>query len=513
MIATDTPSARAAAGVATAIVLLAVLAGFLPVLAIGIGEGTARIDRYLLQVAGFTILQAGLSTLLSVAAGIPVARALARRRFPGRGLVLRLFALPLALPSIVVILGIVEVYGARGWLGGIVDLYGLTGILLAHVFFNFPLAARILLAHIEAIPPESFRLAAQLDFSGRDLFRLIEWPQIRTSLPGLAMLIFLLCAASFAVVLTLGGGPQATTLEVAIYQALRFDFDPARAASLALAQMAICAILVLASQQFAGTALAWPAIRTTSLRRDGRSMAARLGDAGIIGAGLILLVPPMIAILHAGLASFQITDDLVRAILTSLAVGSAAALTSLALSWPLAHLAARQPTWRGWFGLLNLAALILPPAVMATGWFILLSRFAGNAWLAPVLVVAMNALTAMPFVYNNLAPALSQEAAANDRLCASLGLAGLNRFRVIDLPALRRPIGLALLMGGIVSLGDLTAITLFGSQDFVTLPSLIYRQMGSYRMQAAATSALILAVLALIVVAISERWSRGDDPA
>ena len=52
------------------------------------------------------------------------------------------------------------------------------------------------------------------------------------------MLVFLLCMTSFAVALTLGGGPRATTLELAIYQAVRFDFDLGRAAWLALIQFA-----------------------------------------------------------------------------------------------------------------------------------------------------------------------------------------------------------------------------------------------------------------------------------
>ena len=54
----------------------------------------------------------------------------------------------------------------------------------------------------------------------------------------------MLCVTSFTVVLTLGGGPRASTLEVSIYQALRFDFDPALAARLALLQIALCALLL-----------------------------------------------------------------------------------------------------------------------------------------------------------------------------------------------------------------------------------------------------------------------------
>ena len=63
---------------------------------------------------------------------------------------------------------------------------------------------------------------------------------LREVLPGAFVLVFLLCMTSFAVALTLGGGPRATTVELAIYQALRFDFDLGRAAWLALIQFALC---------------------------------------------------------------------------------------------------------------------------------------------------------------------------------------------------------------------------------------------------------------------------------
>src|SRR3546814_3514614 len=61
----------------------------------------------------------------------------------------------------------------------------------------------------------------------------------------------MLCFTSFAVVLTLGGGPKATTLEVAVYQALRFDFDLGRAVTLALVQLLLCTAIVLAVLQLA----------------------------------------------------------------------------------------------------------------------------------------------------------------------------------------------------------------------------------------------------------------------
>ena len=62
-------------------------------------------------------------------------------------------------------------------------------------------------------------------------------------------------------------------------------------------------------------------------------------------------------------------------------------------------------------------------------------------------------------------------------------------------------------MSLILSLGDLTAIALFGSQDLVTLPALIYRQMGSYRFDAAIGTALLLSVMVFALSVLAERWS------
>ena len=504
---TSLTTMRAPATLALAFLGLALAAGFLPVFWLGATQGFARFDSYLLRVLIFTLLQAGLSTLISVMIGLPVARALARQQFPGRRLVIRLLNLPLALPSIVVIIGVIEVYGTRGWLGGLFNIYGLQGILLAHVFFNAPLAARLLLSEFERIPAESWKLSAQLGFSSAHNWQRIEWPQIRVSLPGIALLIFLLCASSFAVVLTLGGGPRATTLEVAIYQALRADFDPARAAALAIVQLLLCVSLALIAQAWGGVMQGWPALRMGARRFDGQDAPSRAADYAIIALGLLLLLPPLAALTVSGIVSLNLSPAFFRSLATSVVLGASSAALAFLIVWPLAQRAVRSGAWRRVSGLSVLAAWIIPPAVVATGWFILLIARADMTGLAPALVIVMNGMMSLPFVYQTLTPALAREAEAHDRLCANLGIGGWTRFRLIDLPALKRPIGLALVMAFILSLGDLTAISLFGTQDLVTLPALIYRQLGTYRVNEAVGTALLLALLVLAFTTLAERWS------
>jgi thiamine transport system permease protein len=501
--------ARAPAFAALAFLGAALAMGFLPVLRLGLEQGIRGLDPYVMRALSFTLLQAGLSTLLSLALGIPLARALARRpAFRGRGLLLRLLNLPLALPSIVVIIGIIEVYGANGWLGGLFQIYGLQGILLAHVFFNAPLAARLILSDLERIPPESWKLAAQLGFGPVALWRLVEWPAIRAGVAGTALLIFLLCAASFAVVLTLGGGPRATTLEVAIYQSLRADFDPQRASMLALLQLALCAGLALLAQRWGGLSASFPALRLAPRRYNGGGMLPRLADSGMIVLALLLLLPPLAALVSAGLFRIDWSPVLIRALLTSLALGAASALLAFVLVWPLAALAVRSGLWRRIAALAVLASWIVPPAALATGWFISLIGYASAWWIAALLVIVLNALMSLPFVARAIIPALGRAADAHDRLCLSLGVSGWNRFRNIEFPAMKQAIGLALVLALILSLGDLTAISLFGTQDVMTLPALIYRQMGSYRFDAAIGTALVLALAVLLFSALAERWSK-----
>ncbi|MDK5706647.1 ABC transporter permease subunit, partial [Serratia nevei] len=143
---------------------------------------------YLWHVIRFSFWQAFLSALLSAIPAIFLARALYRRRFPGRLALLRLCAMTLILPVLVAVFGILSVYGRQGWLASLFNLlglewtfspYGLKGILLAHIFFNMPMATRLFLQALENIPGEQRQIAAQLGMRGWSFFRFVEWPWLR----------------------------------------------------------------------------------------------------------------------------------------------------------------------------------------------------------------------------------------------------------------------------------------------------------------------------------------------
>jgi thiamine transport system permease protein len=483
-------------------------------------------DSYLWHVIRFSFWQAFLSALLSVTPAILLARALYRRRFPGRLALLRLCAMTLILPVLVAVFGILSVYGRQGWLAQICAAlglnwhfspYGLQGILLAHVFFNLPMATRLLLQALENIPGEQRQLAAQLNMRGWAFFRFVEWPWLRRQIPPTAALIFMLCFASFATVLSLGGGPQATTIELAIYQALSYDYDPGRAALLAMIQMVCCLALVLLSQRL-GKAFAVGTTQLNGWRDPQDSLRSRIADGLLITLALLLLLPPLLAVVVDGLNGnlFSVLQQPVlwQALVTSLRIALGAGLLCVILTmmllWSSRELYARQATVAGqMLDLSGMLILAMPGIVLATGFFLLFNSTIGLPASADGIVIFTNALMAIPYALKVLENPMRDLSARYTLLCDSLGMQGWQRLKVVELRALKRPLAQALAFACVLSIGDFGVVALFGNEDFRTLPFWLYQQIGSYRSQDGAVTALLLLLTGRAILHFSRlliRW-------
>jgi thiamine transport system permease protein len=490
----------------------------------------------MLRVMWFTLLQAALSTILSVIPALVVARALSRHPvFPGRGLILRLFAVPLALPAIVAAMGILALFGRAGILAPVFSvisdgnwpgIYGLSGILVAHVFFNLPLATRLLLEALDTVPSDQLRLASQLGMNARATFRLVEWPVLRAAAPGIAGLVFMLCITSFTIVLTLGGGPSASTLEVAIYQALRFDFDPARAVALTVAQIGLTLLAIGALMKTGANVAGDANLAVARQRYVSVGMGERVFNAACILMALCFVGGPMIAIVLSGLRAdlWRLIGEagFHRAALTSFVLAVLSACIAVSIAWSLAAArwaaAQRRSPDRAAGARLERVfdtgasfVLVVPPIVIGAGWFVLLRTVADVLAIAPVMVVTVNAVMAMPFALRAIRPAHDAAAVRHDRLCQSLGISGWNRLRLIDWPVLRRPLATGLAFSMALSLGDLGVIALFGSDALKTLPYLLYERMGSYRTADAAGLALLLGLFCLALVLIADWFGRRRE--
>ena len=189
----------------------------------------------------FTFYQAGLSTLLTLLVGIPIAYLFSHYEFHGKSLLRALTAVPFMLPTVVVAAGFTALLGPRGWVNlALMGAFNLTtppitfvgtmtAILIAHVFYNSTIVIRLVGNSWALLDPRLAHAARVLGADSATVLREISLPLLRPSLMAATLLVFLFDFTSFGVVLLLGGA-QFRTLEVEIFiQAVRFLNLPAAA--------------------------------------------------------------------------------------------------------------------------------------------------------------------------------------------------------------------------------------------------------------------------------------------
>ncbi|WP_153447885.1 thiamine/thiamine pyrophosphate ABC transporter permease ThiP [Vibrio algicola] len=494
-------------------------------------------DPYYRHITFFSFYQALFSTLLSVGFAIPVAHALSRREFKGKALLLKIFASTLVLPVLVGVFGIVAIFGNSGIVADIFryfdarlpfSIYGLNGILIAHVFFNLPYASRLLLHSLESIPNEQHKLCAHLGMNDWQKFRQIEWPRMRQQLPQVAGLVFMLCFTSFSAVMALGGGPKSTTIELAIYQAIKFDFDLQAGAILALWQMLLCGVLSLTLLRFSNSVPSSSGGSVSHHAKEKRqrvalfstSHRAKIWDAAWIGGAMLLVLPPLLMVIWQGLnpKSLTILQDekfwqalsasiQVATLASSLALLMGIAILFTSRAWHLKGLPARA----GRLELMGTIILVTPGIVISTGLFLLLRDQVDVFSLAFWVVILVNSLMALPYIIKTLSQPMLQTAQQYQFLCQTLGMTGWTRFRLVEWRALNKPIAHAFSISFMFSMGDLSAVSLFGNQTFTTLPLYLFQLLGSYQMDAAAAVSLCLLLFSVLCFALIETvFKRGS---
>ena len=509
-------------GISAASLIIAVLGTALFALcytAIKSDNLTLYVDNYLLHIIWITFLQAILSTFLSIFWAVAMAKALSMIDFFGKSFLIRIMPVTFILPTLVVVTGLLSVYGQQGLfatcfaylgLSFSTSIYGLVGILLAHVFLNFPYASGLFYQTLNSVPVEQKQLAAQLNFSHFTYFKLVEWPLLRRQLLPMSGLFFMLCFTSFAIVLALGGGPKYTTIEVAIYQSIR-DFDLMQAVMLAIIQLICCMSFV------------WVLRRKNHYRdlsaqyirdqyRLPNTVTIGLVSAVIVILGAMYILLPMITLLIEGIGYFQWSQlnwAFQQAVIYSLiiAFGSAivAMLLALLILWTNSRLLiSNQQQWSNRLMLVGSLILTIPSMVLASGLFILLFQYVDNAVFVCGLMMLCNGLMALPFILKNLEVPMFDVTSQYWQLCQSLNIAGIRHFYLIEYKSLKKLLTLSLVFSALLSMGDFGIIALFGGQAVTTLPYYLYQQIAHYHYQESAVTAAFLLILSFSLLIVMD---------
>lgn len=179
-----------------------------------------------LAASWVTLKLAGLTTLILLALGMPLAWWLAHTRSRWRAPVGALVALPMVLPPTVLGFYLLIGLAPDGPIGQLTNALGLgtlaftfKGLLLASVLYSLPFVVHPLQAGFAALPPSLLEAAATLRASPLDRFFSVVLPLSRPSLITASLLGFAHTVGEFGVVLMVGGNIEGETrvLSVLLY--------------------------------------------------------------------------------------------------------------------------------------------------------------------------------------------------------------------------------------------------------------------------------------------------------
>ncbi len=486
-------------------------------LSLGAGSLGAVADLFaeprLRQSAWFTVWQAGLSTVLTLLAALPLTAVIARFDFPGRALVRALVTVPFVLPTVVVAAAFVSL-GVRG---------SIWAILAAHVFFNIAVVVRTVGGLWSRIDPDLVAAARTLGASRWQAFRTVTLPLLRPALAAASSIVFLFTFTSFGIVLILGE-LRFRTLEVEIWQQATSFLDLGVAGALALVQLTgVSAVLALYARYQERQATRLHLVpESAGLRRPaGRGEWAVVG--GTVGLTLgALAVPPAILLARSlqsdaagwrSLVDPPIGVDPWGAIGNSLSFAAVAAAVAVVVGTSAALLvAARRGKLSRWFDVVLMLPLGTSAVTVGFGMLVALDRPVDlrTAW---ILVPLAHALVAVPFVVRSTVPLLRAIRPALREAAMVLGASPSQVRREIDLPIVTRAVAVGAGFAAAVSLGEFGATAFLVRPDTTTIPTLIFRLLGrpgATTFGAAMALSVVLAALTAGLILVIDRARAGE---
>ncbi len=187
-----------------------------------------------MQIIGFTLWVAVLSTLLILPPGLALAWILARKNWRGKSLVETFITLPLVLPPVATGLILLKLFGRKGPIGSMVhDGWGMDiaftwrAVVIAASVMSFPLLVRSARPAFEEVNPRLEQIASTLGAGRIRVFFTITVLLAKRGILAGTLLAFARAVGEFgATILVAGNIPRKTsTLSLAIYQCFQLGHD------------------------------------------------------------------------------------------------------------------------------------------------------------------------------------------------------------------------------------------------------------------------------------------------
>ncbi|ACJ17451.1 ABC-type iron(III) transport system, permease component [Thermococcus onnurineus NA1] len=487
-------------------------------------------NNYHQRVILFTIGQAIASTFLTLALGLPGAYIFAKYDFPGKSLLKAVLTVPFVMPSVMVALGYILLFGKSGFITQIIGrdlgiIYSWKAILLAHAFYNFPIVIRMVSSLWQRVNPHYEEMAMALGARDWRLFWKVTLPLISPAIFASAMLTFVFCFLSFSIPLILGGY-QYATIEVDIFTSIMVLLDFKTGSALAIIQITLSMLFMYLylrsldayARREEQRVLQRPKRFT---RKDVFSLKGLLIGAYSL-AVLLFIIAPLLAVLYDSLhfndqwslewyrrifsteynPMFGATT--LDAIRNSLTFGFATVFLSVIIALPVAY-ALHRWNFKGkrLFDVLVMLPLASSAITLGLGY---IRIFHGTplyytAWL----IIAAHTIIAYPFVLRAVSTSLKKIRPNLWEAALSLGAKEWKAFLRVELPLALGGVIVGAIFAFAISIAELGATYMLARPEYTTMTVAIYRFLGARQFGSASALSVLLMAISTASFLIIER--------
>jgi molybdate transport system permease protein len=234
------------------LVILTVLALFFALTPSSILSGV--LNEEILSAIRLSLTSAVWATFLGILIGMPIAYRLARRNFYGKSVIETLIDLPISIPPLVCGVGLLLLFGAKGWIGknlldwGIQVVFTLKGAILAQFFIATPLLIQTAKSSFASIDNSFEKVARTLGATPGKAFLKVTLPLSWVGIVTGITMTFARCLAEFGATLMLASAVayKTETLPLAVFMNMSTgDFELAVAAAVILITISFTSLFII----------------------------------------------------------------------------------------------------------------------------------------------------------------------------------------------------------------------------------------------------------------------------
>jgi thiamine transport system permease protein len=494
-------------------------------------------DSYQIHVILFTLYQSFFSVILTLLIGIPAAFIFSYYDFRFKSILKSMMMVPFILPSIIVALGFILLFGNNGFINRFLSLfnfkiqflYSFKAILVAHAFYNFPIILKTVSEALADFNQHFIDAAKSLGANRRVIFFKVLLPGILPSIINASMLVFVYCFMSFGVVLVLGS-VKYTTIEVNIFMLVHNLLKTNLG-------MALGAIQIILSGLFLFFSIKLNNLQSenTKLIKGEKLVPLKIKFMKIKNKPvfiiiftysfflLLIVLGPLLSVLfhsiffdkhHHFMINFGmfkqilsnkydsiLGESVLNSISNSILLGISTVFGSITLSilFGISLINMKKSNFWEMFASLPMGV----SAVTLTLGYLYIVDNSIVHFSGLFLVIIAHIVLAFPFVSRIILQGLKNIDKNRIDSAKILGADNFTIFKKIIIPSLKNDIFVASTFAFGISFGEIGAVSML-QKDFTTIPIAIYRYIGTYHMQEATILGVIQIIVAILIFYFSD---------